>query len=79
MKKFELHLDALITLIAVFLLAFGFILYQRYQYSDLLQENVDLLWEKSNLEAENAVKTSLINKCQNAGKPDAQEKPTIKN
>ena len=72
MKKFELHLDALITIIVVFVLALSFILYQRYQYSDLLQENVDLKWEYGNLEANLLLKSNQYDKCKNEN--NSQEK-----
>ena len=64
MKKFELHLDALIVVFAVFALAVAFLIYQRHQYSVLMQENVDLLWENSTLEANLVLKTDQFEKCQ---------------
>lgn len=77
MKKFELHLDALITLIVVFVLAFTFILYQRYQYSDLLQETVDLKWEAGNINANLIIKTALAEKCENQNTPDNEIKEAL--
>lgn len=72
MRKFELHLDALITLITIIVLAVGFILYQKYQYSDLLQENVDLHWENESLKANLELKRALYEKCmQKAESSDA--------
>jgi predicted ABC-type exoprotein transport system permease subunit len=50
-KSFTLHLDALLVIVLVFLLALGFIAYQRSQYSDLLKEHVQLQWDSQNLEA----------------------------
>jgi hypothetical protein len=64
-KKIELHLDALITIIVVFVLAFSFVLYQRYQYSDLLQENIDLSWDNEKLKVNLIVETSLLDECKN--------------
>ena len=63
MKKFELHMDALIVTIAVFALAASFLVYQRHQYSILLQENIDLQWENSSLEANLVLKTSQVDNC----------------
>ena len=51
-KKYQLHLDAVIVLIGVFVISFGFNLYQRYQYGDLLQAYVDVKWENESLQAE---------------------------
>jgi hypothetical protein len=42
MKKIGLHIDALAVIIIVFIASFGFNLYQRYQYSDLLKEHIAL-------------------------------------
>ena len=64
MRKFELHLDALIVIIVVFALAATFLIYQRHQYSSLLQENVDLVWENSTLEANLALMSSRIKACE---------------
>jgi len=64
-KKFELHFDALFTIIIVFVLAVGFILYQRYQYSVVLQENIDLTWENEKLKVDLIVEKSLLDKCKN--------------
>lgn len=65
-RKFEIHLDALIVVIVVFALAAAFLIYQRYQYSNLLQENVDLVWENSNLEANLVLMTSQLEKCKSS-------------
>ena len=37
-KKVSIHLDAVITIVLIFLISFGFNLYQRYQFRDLLNE-----------------------------------------
>ena len=74
MKKFELHLDALITIIIVFVLAVGFILYQRYQYSVVLQENIDLTWDNEKLKADLIFNTNLLDKCKNEKKSEKEIK-----
>ncbi len=63
MKKFELHMDALIVVAVVFALAVSFLLYQRHQYSILMQENVDLQWENSSLEANLVIKSNQFDQC----------------
>jgi hypothetical protein len=65
-KKFELHLDAIIVVVAVFTLAIAFLLYQRHQYSIVMQENIDLVWENSKLEADIGLMSSQWNKCKSA-------------
>ena len=62
-KKIELHKDALITIAVVFVLVLFFLVFQRYQYSKLAQENADLLWENSSLEANLVLKTDQFDKC----------------
>jgi len=42
MKKIGLHIDAIVVIVIVFTASFGFNLYQRYQYSDLLKEHIAL-------------------------------------
>ena len=66
MKKLELHLDALILIIVVFALAVAFLIYQRHQYSDLMQENADLVWKNSSLEANVVLMASQMEKCESA-------------
>ena len=79
MKKIELHLDALITIIVVFILAISFILFQRYQYSDVLQENIDLNWEHENLKVNYDFQSGLLAACSNKNKSEekAPEAPEL--
>lgn len=63
MKKVEIHKDAVIAIIVVFIFSFSFILYQRYQYSDLLQENVDLTWDNANLQANLDFNIAELDEC----------------
>ena len=69
MKKFEFHLDALITVIVVFVLAISFILYQRHQFSEVFQENVDLVWENETLKVDLELKSRQLDACKNSKKP----------
>ena len=64
MKKFEFHLDALITVIVVFVLAIGFILYQRHQFSIVMQENIDLTWEVETLKVDFELKSRMLDRCE---------------
>ena len=75
MKKLELHMDALIAMFAVLALVIAFLVFQRYQYSNLLQENVDLLWENSTLEANLVFMTTQIDKCKSS--LDSMEKSGV--
>ena len=74
MKKFELHLDALIIIIVVFVLASSFMLYQRYQFSDVLQKNIDLTWDNEKLKVDLVLATSSLDKCKNEKNPEEEIK-----
>jgi len=63
MKKFTLHIDALAVIIIVFVTSFGFNLYQRYQYSDLLKEHIGLQFQVLSLEMGGAMKDARLKKC----------------
>lgn len=65
MKKFEFHFDALIVAIAVFALAVGFIFYQRHQFSDVMQKNIDLTWENENLKVDLILRDKQFDRCKN--------------
>ena len=51
-KVYSLHLDALLVLVLIFIISFGFNIYQKMQYSDLLQEFVDEKWKSADLQAQ---------------------------
>ncbi len=72
MKKIELHLDALFTIIVVFVLAISFLLFQRYQYSNVMQENIDLTWENEKLKVNLIWEISLLDKCENEKKSEKE-------
>ena len=65
MKKIGLHLDALISIIVVFVLLITFLLYQRYQYSVILQSNIDFAWENENLNVDLILTNRMLEKCKN--------------
>jgi len=79
-KKFELHMDALIAVLLVFVAVVSFLVFQRFQYSTLLQENVDLAWENSTLEANLVLKTAQFDECKSfvvsMKESGAESKPT---
>jgi len=68
MKKFEFNFDALIVVILVFVLAISFIVYQRQQYADVLQENIDLTWENETLKVDLQLSASRLDTCENGNK-----------
>ena len=64
MKKIELHIDALIVIIILFILSFGFGFYQHHQYSSLLAEHNRLQTTHLGMELSLSVKEALLKKCQ---------------
>ena len=61
-KKIQLHIDALLVIVLIFLVSFGTNLYQRYQYSDLLKDYVEAETKAQDMEVNwNYVKGLLQN------------------
>ncbi len=70
-KKVQLHIDAIAAIVLVFLVSFGFNLYQRHQYSSLLQEHVDVQWKAQNMEVNWNYAKGLLEECRKSqGLPD---------
>jgi cell division protein FtsL len=65
-RKFELHLDALIVIVLLFVAAVGFIVFQRHQYSLLAQENSDRQMKEVLLELEVARLEAQLKKAMNS-------------
>jgi hypothetical protein len=63
-KKFELHLDALIAIALLVAAAIGFIAFQRYQYLDLLRDNIDRQLKQVSLESQVAILELQLKKAQ---------------
>ena len=63
MRKFDLHLDALIAIVVVLVLAAGFIVYQRQQYAEVMQENIDLIWEVETMKADLQINAARLEAC----------------
>jgi hypothetical protein len=62
-KHFTLNLDALLVITIIFLLAFSFIIYQRNQYSDLLEEHVQLQWLAQDMEINTILLKAKLKQC----------------
>ena len=66
-KHFTFHLDALLVLATIFLLAVVFIHYQRIQYADLLGDHAQLQWRAQDMEINvNGLKEKL-KQCNESG------------
>lgn len=62
-KQFTLNLDSLVVIAVVFLLAFSFIIYQRHQYLDLLEEHVQLQWTTQDLQINMNLTKAKLDQC----------------
>jgi hypothetical protein len=51
-RKFELHIDAVVVIGVLFVSAVSFIAFQRHQYSLLLQDNIERQMKQLSLEME---------------------------
>ncbi len=71
-KKYELHLDALIVLALVFAAAIGFIAFQWHESSKLAQARVDLQLKVAILQLQNARLEALAKNCPAAQPPKSQ-------
>lgn len=69
MRKFGLHLDALVIMILLFGGSIGFNIYQHYQYKDLLKEHIDLQLSALKLEYSKAFMDVKLEECE-AGNPE---------
>jgi hypothetical protein len=65
-RKVELHMDAMIVIVLLFVAAVGFIVYQRHQYSDLLRDNLGRQMTQLSLELEVARLEALLKKAEQA-------------
>ena len=60
-KKVSIHLDAVLGIVLIFIISFGFNLYQRYQFMDLLKEYGEAETKAQDMEVNwKYVKTLLV-------------------
>lgn len=64
MYKIGLHIDAIIVIVILFMASFGFNLYQRYQYSDLLEAHSGLQMTQLGMDFSLSVQKALLEKCE---------------
>lgn len=66
MKKIGFHIDALVVIIFLFLLSFGFNFFQRYQYLDLLTEHFKIQQENTGMQFSLSMTEAQLKKCKAA-------------
>lgn len=72
-RKVYLHLDAVFVVALVFTGSFAFNLYQRYQYTDLLQEHTDIQWQAQKMEINWRYAKGLLDNCKKVSEADGQK------
>ena len=63
--KLEVNYDFVVMVVLSFALSFGFNLYQRYQYNDLLTEHTALAWETQDLKLNQQLNLRKLEACNN--------------
>jgi len=77
-KRIELSMDVALILVLVFAISFGFILYQKFQYSSLLETYINTQWSLQNEEVNVQYFKGLYEKCMDSADwiwPDEQPNP----
>lgn len=64
MKKFTLHLDALVVVLILFVLCIAGNIYQRKLHGDLHNQNISLITELTNKKLALIENETLLNKCE---------------
>jgi len=57
-------MDALVVIVVLFVGSFGFNVYQRYQYMDLLQAHIDLQWTSTTTGLSLSMSEASLKKCE---------------
>ena len=65
-KTINVPVNAIVTTALLIAAACGFIIYQKLQFDDLMQEYVDLNWQSGNTEANLAIARNHLEACKAA-------------
>lgn len=71
-KTVSVSVDMIITAVLLAVISCGFMLYQKHQFDDLMQEYIDLKWQSGNTEANLVIARNHLEACKAAasGKQD---------
>ncbi len=69
-KTVSVSVNAVIATALLIAAGCGFMLYQKQQYDDLMQEFIDLKWEAGNIEANLVIARKQLERCRAATSTD---------
>ena len=69
-KTVSVSVNAVIAAALLLAAGCGFMLYQKQQYDDMMQEFVDLKWEAGNIEANLVIARNQLERCRAATPTD---------
>jgi hypothetical protein len=71
-KTVSISIDTIATVALLVAVSCGFMLYQKHQFDDLMQEYIDLKWQSGNTEANLVIARNHLEACKAAasGKQD---------
>jgi len=73
-KTVSISVNAIVTTGLFFAICCGFMLYQKHQFDDLMQEYVDLKWQAGDTEANLVITRNQLEKCRD-NKPGDEATP----
>ena len=71
-KTVSISIDTIATVVLLVAVSCGFMLYQKHQFDDLMQEYVDLKWQSGNTEANLVIARDHLEQCRAVASPQEQ-------
>jgi hypothetical protein len=71
-KTVSISIDTIATVALLVAVSCGFMLYQKHQFDDLMQEYVDLKWQSGNTEANLVIARNHLEQCRAVASPQEQ-------
>ena len=71
-KTVSVSVNAIVTTALFIAVSCGFMIFQKRQYDDLMQEYVDLKWHSGNTEANLVIARNQLQACRAAASPEKQ-------
>jgi len=71
-KTVSISIDTIATVVLLVAVSCSFMLYQKHQFDDLMQEYVDLKWQSGNTEANLVIARNHLEQCRAVASPEEQ-------
>lgn len=71
-KTVSISIDTIATVVLLVAVSCGFMLYQKHQFDDLMQEYVDLKWQSGNTEANLVIARNHLEQCRAVASSEEQ-------